>query len=259
MFRRAGSGLLLAVVVFSLLGASSAMASTTTSLKTVHYGGDSFRNFDFDSQRASAGNVDWPVDLVFWGNASVDKVYAGIGWSLAGSNEYGRLNDGTGAIWVPSAGRKSGLCSGTHFRLYAPPVGYLSNRKLGHYVIATAHVDKNECFGSAQYGWNRRPRRPRIPGGCGVGSRERSGECDADARRHHVHVLAVRQRSERAAGEPLLRQQRTSDADPRALAMIAARRPVTMLGGVAWHRTRRTLRHSSTSGSASWATGAARR
>ncbi|MFI5049634.1 MAG: hypothetical protein ACHQEA_07190 [Gaiellales bacterium] len=154
MLRRAGSGLLLAVVVFSLLGASSAMASTTTSLKTVHYGGDSFRNFDFDSQRASAGNVDWPVDLVFWGNASVDKVYAGIAWSLAGSNEYGRLNDGTGAIWVPSAGRKSGLCSGTHFRLYAPPVGYLSNRKLGHYVIATAHVDKNECFGSAQYGWN---------------------------------------------------------------------------------------------------------
>ena len=89
MLRRAGSGLLLAVVVFSLLGASSAMASTTTSLKTVHYGGDSFRNFDFDSQRASAGNVDWPVDLVFWGNASVDKVYAGIAGRWPGRTSTG--------------------------------------------------------------------------------------------------------------------------------------------------------------------------
>ena len=154
MYRRAGLILFVVVLVVWVVGVTSASASTTTSLKTVHYGGDSFRNFDFDSQKASAGNVDWPVDLVFWGNASVDKVYAGIGWSLAGSNEYARINDGTGAIWVASAGRKSGLCSGTHFRLYAPPVGYLSSRKLGHYVIATAHIDKNECFGSAQYGWN---------------------------------------------------------------------------------------------------------
>jgi hypothetical protein len=120
MFRRAGLILFVVVLTFWVVGVSSALASTTTSLKTVHYGGDSFRNFDFDSQKASAGNVDWPVDLVFWGNASVDKVYAGIGWSLAGSNEYARINDGTGAIWVASAGRKSGLCSGPLPALRAP-------------------------------------------------------------------------------------------------------------------------------------------
>ena len=86
------------------------MASTTTSLKTVHYGGDSFRNFDFDSQRASQATSTGRSTWCSGATRSVDKVYAGIGWSLAGSNEYGRLNDGTGAIWVPSAGRKSGLC-----------------------------------------------------------------------------------------------------------------------------------------------------
>ena len=155
-----------------------------------------------------------------------------------------------GAIWVPSTGRKSGLCSGTHFRLYAPPVGYLSNRKLGHYVIATAHVDKNECFGCAQYGWNETAEATvasRAAAAWGAANVQANATLMPDG--IDVHILAVRQRSERAAGEPLLRQQRTPDADPRPLAMIAARSAGHNAWGSRWHRTRRTLRHRSTSGS----------
>ena len=102
----------------------------------------------------AATNVDWPVDLVFWGNASISKVYNKINWSWSGSTEYEQLNDGSGNVWVSSGGRKNTICTDTHYRIYAPSAGYLSNTILGHYVIGTAHLDKNECFGSSSYGWN---------------------------------------------------------------------------------------------------------
>ena len=134
--------------------ASTAMGSTTTNLATVRYGGDSFQNFDFDSKTVASSNVDWPVDLVFWGNASISKVYNKIAWSWSGSTEYEQVNDGSGNVWVSSGGRKNTICTDTHYRLYAPAAGFLSNSILGRYVIGTAHLDKNECLGSASYGWN---------------------------------------------------------------------------------------------------------
>jgi hypothetical protein len=135
-------------------GASNAMASTAKSLATVTFGGDSYQNYDFNSKTVADNNVDWPVDLVFWGNASISKVYNKINWSWSGSTEYERVNDGSGNVWVSSGGRKNTICTDTHYRIYAPSVGYLSNSILGHYVIGTAHLDKNECFGPARYGWN---------------------------------------------------------------------------------------------------------
>jgi len=135
-------------------GASTASASTTANLKLVTYGHNSFYNYDFDSQTASATNVDWPVDLIFYGNASVSKVYNGIAWTWSGSNEYELLSTGSGAAWVASSGRKDTLCTDTHFRVYAPAIGYFKSKALGHYVIATSHLDKNECGSSPTYGWN---------------------------------------------------------------------------------------------------------
>jgi hypothetical protein len=153
MTRRLG-GVLSMAIAWSLSPAGIAHASTTPSLANVRYGGDAFWNFDFDTKSVDAGKVDWPVDLVFWGNASISKVYSAIGWVWTGSNEYERLNDGSGAVWRSSGGRKDTLCTDTHFRLYAPSSGYLKNPFLGRYVIATAHLDKNECGGSPSYGWN---------------------------------------------------------------------------------------------------------
>jgi hypothetical protein len=154
MMRRLVVGIL--AVGGLMLSVSGAGASTTTTLTAIHYHGDSFYNYDFDSQSASATNVDWPVDLVFWGKATVSKVYSKIGYAYFGSDEYAQVNDGSGAVWVASAGRKNGFCAkvDTHFRLYAPPVGYFTNNVLGHYVIATAHLDKNECTSTPTYGWN---------------------------------------------------------------------------------------------------------
>ena len=146
-------GAVVAVGVALLLG-GAASASTTQNLKLVSYGKNGFYNYDFDSQNAAANNVDWPVDLIFYGNASISKVYTKINWPWSGSNEYQFLTTSAGSAWVSSGGRKNTLCTDTHFRLYAPKVGYFTDPVLGHYVIATAHLDKNECGSSPTYGWN---------------------------------------------------------------------------------------------------------
>jgi hypothetical protein len=148
-----------AAAVMTLLAASlvatvAARASVTTSLVNVQYAGDHFYNYDFDSKIVNAGNVDWPVDLIFWSNASVSKVQSKLGWIWPGSSEYALVDDGSGATWVSSGGRKNTFCTDTHYRLYAPAAGYLTNSVLGHYVIGTSHLDKNECGSSPQYGWN---------------------------------------------------------------------------------------------------------
>jgi hypothetical protein len=139
-----------------LLGAvTPANASSTTNLQLVTYGPNSFYNYDFDSQSAVATNVDWPVDMIFYGNASVSKVYNKINWPWGGSNEYMLIDNGSGATWVSAGGRKNTLCTDTHFRLYAPAAtGYFTDPELGHYVIATMHLDKNECGSTPTYGWN---------------------------------------------------------------------------------------------------------
>jgi len=130
-------------------------ASTTTNLQLVTRGQNSFYNYDFDSQSAVATNVDWPVDMIFYGNASVSKVYSKIGWFWSGSNEYMLLNNGSGVTWVSAGGRKNTICTDTHFRLYAPAAtGYFKDPVLGRYVIATSHLDKSECGSSPTYGWN---------------------------------------------------------------------------------------------------------
>jgi hypothetical protein len=152
MVRRALAVLIPLLLVVSV---ASAGASTTPTLKRVTYGHNSFYNYDFDSQSAVGTNVDWPVDMIFYGNASVSKVYNKIGWFWGGSNEYMLLNGGSGDTWVSAGGRKNTFCTDTHYRLYAPAAtGYFADPVLGHYVIATMHLDKNECGSSATYGWN---------------------------------------------------------------------------------------------------------
>jgi hypothetical protein len=152
MIRRAVIALVPLLLACAVVPAS---ASTAPSIKLVEIGQNSFYNYDFDSQSAVNTNVDWPVDMIFYGNASVSKVYNKIGWFWGGSNEYMLVNNGSGATWVSAGGRKNTFCTDTHYRLYAPAsTGYFTDPKLGHYVIATMHLDKNECGSSPTYGWN---------------------------------------------------------------------------------------------------------
>lgn len=134
------------------LGAGSAAQSASTSkLTLISINEDSFRNYDFSSQTVSASNVDWPVTLLFWNNASVNKAKI---WSWTGSTMYGRMNDGAGYVWDSDKGTKDSPCpiygDAHHYRVYAPPTtDRLYNTRWGYYVLATSHIDHNECgFGS---------------------------------------------------------------------------------------------------------------
>ncbi len=113
--------------------------------------GDSFYNYDFNSMYVSSSNVDWPINLVFFRNANVNKV-KGIYLGIPGSTKYAYLNDGYGWYWDSDRGVKPIINAGTqcgidlgysflHLRIYADSDDKLWNYKWGNYVIVTAHID----------------------------------------------------------------------------------------------------------------------
>ena len=95
--------------------------------------------------------MDWPVGLVFYGNADVNKV-KGIYWgvTLLANPMYAYINDGSGWVWDTDRGTKGVVYSSylnsyvyLHMRVYAPnPPDYAHNAYWGKYVIATAHYDQ---------------------------------------------------------------------------------------------------------------------
>ena len=125
--------------------------ATTSNLTLLTVAEDSFYNYDFTSKTVSSNNVDWPVSLVFYGNADVNKVkniYWGV--TILANTMYAYLNDGQGFVWDEDRGTKGVVWSNCtnsyvwlHMRVYAPnPPDYLYNIYYGKYVIATAHYDQ---------------------------------------------------------------------------------------------------------------------
>ncbi len=121
---------------------------------TLSGGGDAFYNYDFNSQSISSTNVDWAVNLVFVGNATVPKVKAVVSSIMpyAGSIKYAFVAGG----WDQDRGLKQtqgGSCPGGtsyHFRVYAPSsTDRMYNVNYGYFVVGTAHNDYKEgCSGS---------------------------------------------------------------------------------------------------------------
>jgi hypothetical protein len=122
-----------------------------------------FYNYDFGTPTcARANNVEWPIDLLFTGNASINAIYADLNspfrygnpWT---STEYARINDGAGTFWARNAGRKTLAESvgseDDHYRVYAySQRNYTTG--LGYFVIGSMHRDFNEGGGitNAHYG-----------------------------------------------------------------------------------------------------------
>lgn len=85
-----------------------AYAATTQNLAVLHIAEDAFYNYDFVSKNAAGDNVDWPVTMVFYGNADVNRVkniYWGI--TLLANPMYAYLNDGAGWMWDEDRGTKA--------------------------------------------------------------------------------------------------------------------------------------------------------
>lgn len=126
-------------------------AASTSNLTTLSIDGDSFYNYDFDSESASSSNVDWPITMVHYDNAEVDDVKdIYFGSTIFANTKYARMNDG-GWDWDSDKGTKSGQVYSdelddyvyVHQRIYAPnPPDYMSNSPWGNYVISTTHFDE---------------------------------------------------------------------------------------------------------------------
>lgn len=109
---------------------------------------DLFYNYDFEVAYYDRTRVDWPIGLVFWGNASVQKVRQ-LYWGYADSDSimYNRLYDTSSFTWYGDKGTKGmGPSYITHTRpygatIYAPDWRSNYSLRWGYYVIATAHYD----------------------------------------------------------------------------------------------------------------------
>jgi len=118
--------------------------------------GDLVANYDVTCNTCGGGDVDWPVDLLYYGNATRPIVGSTIevvtGWHDAGSNQYAyTVNAGGGTGHSADGGVKHQAgwpCADNtyHTRIYSDPTkDYNWNNQLGSYVWATAHADLHEA------------------------------------------------------------------------------------------------------------------
>jgi hypothetical protein len=118
-----------------------------------------FYNYDFGTPTcARADNVEWPVDLLFFNNATIDKINTTLGSFFPygkpfASTDYARINDGAGYFWARNGGRKTAAesagTSDDHYRIYAySQRSYTTS--LGYFVIGTMHKDFNEFAGATE-------------------------------------------------------------------------------------------------------------
>jgi hypothetical protein len=124
---------------------------------------DRFWTYDFVSTRAIDWNCDWPVTIVFWGNANVDDIKAWFSSSLpiTGNPMWAYVADERfrkrPCRWVSDTGAKSfdiTFTESLHVRLYADADGRLTNGVWGDYVVATTHYDLNELAANPTFGYS---------------------------------------------------------------------------------------------------------
>lgn len=154
------------LATFSLVAAVAtitppAQANYTNRLtKFTFGGGDYVYNFDFDSTTLSSRNIDFPLTILYYGNASVNYVKGELTtYQFVGTAMHYLMNDvgsgGTGLTWDSDDGVKTGvpLCfnSTRHTRIYAPATGahpdQFYNPNYGYMAFATTHYDHHELIG----------------------------------------------------------------------------------------------------------------
>jgi hypothetical protein len=157
------------VIAFVALTAVSAVvgvarqagAATTSHLTLMSLREDRWRNYDFTEQTVSSARVDWAVSLVFYNNATINRVKSHLGneYDQTGSRQNGRLSDNVnnGYVWDQDGGRKTTLCPGgpgqpdeaRHYRIYADGDDRMYNLDWGYWVFGSDHYDIEECPGGA--------------------------------------------------------------------------------------------------------------
>lgn len=140
----------------------AAHAETASQISVVFVQEDRFDTVDYKSRNNVNGNVDWPVTLMFYNNAEVNRVKNIFFGDAPGDLHSAFLSDvsHTTPGWDDDRGTKSSLdCFSTteflHMRVYADSDDRMYNVDWGYYVIGTTHYDVRECsFTDRQFGWS---------------------------------------------------------------------------------------------------------
>lgn len=144
-----------ATVVGLYAGGNQAEAHTAASgsYYTLTIREDAFVNWDFRSKSVSASNVDWPVNMLFYNNAEIDKVKDALdalpntNIGRCGSSKHAQVDDGSGMAWDSDGGIKDDCSSSPpseqarHMRVYADGDDRLFNLSYGYYIIGTTHAE----------------------------------------------------------------------------------------------------------------------
>jgi hypothetical protein len=150
---------LLSVTQSASISYAGAASPAGGNWQSVSVGDDLFENYD----RASSG-VDWAIDFVFLNNAEIDKVKFVMGWldfDWTGGPMHSWVSDNGYWVLDEDKGIKEAFCyvwgDTNHMRLYADGDDMMYNIWWGNYVIASTHIDRNECqkyTGGDSYGWS---------------------------------------------------------------------------------------------------------
>jgi len=147
--------------LWAVTGPSRAASTGKLAAQTVD--SDAFDNYDLLSASVAWNNVDWPINLMFYNNANINKIKntlnplfnVGPPWA---SPMYGRIKNTGTWFYDQDSGRKTavaicGLIG--HYRIYADSANSDRNwsPSLGYYVIGSSHYDYNEegCGSTGQW------------------------------------------------------------------------------------------------------------
>jgi hypothetical protein len=128
-------------------------SETRRNLRWVGLGRQKWLNYSFYNQKRTSLKPDWPISIIFYGNATVEKVKKIYGKYRLSTKKYILYGEEAELAWDSDRGvKKTEWFDGPdgtdrdvlHVRIFAPPAGYFEGEGAwGHYVIATAHFDFN--------------------------------------------------------------------------------------------------------------------
>jgi hypothetical protein len=163
MIRRVLPIVVLVIVIAASAGATRTEAASTDDVWALQIASDTFMNYDFEERISSKWGVDWAVALMFWNNATINRVKGILGneYDQEGGPMNGLLAESYDYYqnpawhWDSDSGRKTTAAPGCpgqpddarHYRIYADQDDQLYNMYWGYWVFGTDHYDIEECPG----------------------------------------------------------------------------------------------------------------
>jgi len=158
---------MVAVTLAATAYTPAADAATTRTGGCAYFPGEGteFHNYDYLGKEALCNEVDWATSMIFYGNATINKVKSalhnrGYSASSTGAMHMRVKSANSGLEWDSDGGKKGIACPAVgletrHYRIYAPPSrDYMYSMSYGYWVVGSTHWDKNECppIGKRHYG-----------------------------------------------------------------------------------------------------------